>query len=84
MKPIALTDGQLLAIQRAADPLHPEDRGPYLEKVAENEIGDGLVGRVVREAQRQFLRVPEVEPRRALSRWDRDPPRFERASKRAF
>ena len=32
MKPIALTDGQLLAIQRAADPLHPEDRGPYLEK----------------------------------------------------
>jgi hypothetical protein len=88
MKPIALTDGQLLAIQRAADPLHPEDRGPYLEKVAEmlngHEIGDGLVGRVVREAQRQFLRVPEVEPRRALSRWDRDPPRFERASKRAF
>jgi hypothetical protein len=36
------------------------------------------------EAQRQFLRVPEVEPRRALSRWDRDAPRFERASKRAF
>jgi hypothetical protein len=35
MKPIALTDGQLLAIQRAADPLHPQDRGPYLEKVAE-------------------------------------------------
>ena len=50
MKPIGLTDEQLLTIQRAAAPLHPQDRGPYLEKVAEmlngHEIGDGLVGRV--------------------------------------
>ena len=80
MKPIGFTDEQLLAIQRAAGPLQPQDRGPYLEKVAEmlngHEIGDGLVGRVAREAQRQFLRAP--------SRWDRDAPRFERASKRAF
>ena len=70
MKSIGLTDEQLLAIQRAAGPLHPQDRGPYLEKVAELLSG--------------FLRVPEVEPRRALSRWDRDSPRFERVSKRAF
>ena len=88
MKPIGLTDEQLLAIQRAAGPLHPQDRGPYLEKVAEmlngHEIGDGLVARVVREAQRQFLRAPELEPKRGLSRWGRDVPRFERASKRAF
>ena len=48
------------------------------------EIGDGLVGRVAREAQRQFLRAPELEPKRVLSRWDRDAPRFERSSKRAF
>ena len=88
MKPIGLTDEQLLAIQRAAAPLHPQDRGSYLEKVAEllngHEIGDGLVGRAAREAQRQFLRAPELEPKRVLSRWDRDAPRFERASKRAF
>jgi hypothetical protein len=88
MKSIGLTEEQLLAIQRAAGPLHPQDRGPYLEKVAEmlngHEIGDGLVGRVAREAQRQFLRAPELEPRRVQSRWGRDVPRFERASKRAF
>ena len=88
MKPIGLTDSQLLTIQRAVAPLHPQDRGPYLEKVAEmlngHEIGDGLVGRAAREAQRQFLRAPELEPKRVLSRWDRDAPRFERASKRAF
>jgi hypothetical protein len=88
MKPIALTDEQLLTIQRAAGPLHPRDRGPYLEKVAEmlngHEIGDGLVGRVAREAQRQFLRAPELEPKRVQSRWDRDVPRFDKVSRRAF
>ena len=81
MKPIGLTDEQLLTIQRAAAPLHPQDRGPYLEKVAEmlngHEIGDGLVGRVAREAQR-------LEPKRVLSRWDRDVPRFDKVSRRAF
>jgi len=58
----ALTDAQLAAIQQAAAILHPHDRGPYLEKVAEllngREIGDGLVARAAREAQRQFLRTP--------------------------
>ena len=28
MKPIGLTDSQLLTIQRAAGPLHPQDGGP--------------------------------------------------------
>jgi hypothetical protein len=88
MKPIGLTDSQLLTIQRAAGPLHPKDRGPYLEKVAEmlngHEIGDGLVGRVAREAQRLFLRAPEFEPKRVQSRWDRDVPRFDKMSRRAF
>jgi hypothetical protein len=88
MKPIGLTDDQLLTIQRAAGPLHPQDRGAYLEKVVEllsgHEIGDGLVGRAAREAQRQFLRAPELEPRRTPSRWDRDVPRFDKVSRRAF
>jgi hypothetical protein len=89
MKPIGLTDSQLLTIQRAAGPLHPQDRGPYLEKVAEmlnghEIVGDGLVGRICAQCQRMFLRTPELEPTRVPSRWDRDAPRFERASKRAF
>ena len=88
MKPIALTDTQLDQVRRCAEPLNPHDRGPYLEKVAEllngHEIGDGLVARAAREAQGQFLRAPDVGSRRAPSRWDRDAPRFERASKRAF
>jgi hypothetical protein len=33
--PIALTDDQLDIIRRAAEPLHPHDRGAYLETVAE-------------------------------------------------
>jgi hypothetical protein len=89
MKPLALSDEQLLTVQRAAEPLHPHDRGAYLERVAEmlsgHEIGDGLVGRVAREAQRQFLRAPEpTESKPMPSRWDRDAPHFERASKRTF
>jgi hypothetical protein len=61
---------------------------PYLEKVAEmlngHEIGDGLVGMVAREAQRLFLRAPEFESKRVQSRWDRDVPRFDKMSRRAY
>jgi hypothetical protein len=50
MKPLALTDSQMDQVHRCGEPLNPQDRGPYLEKVAElwngHEIGDGLVGRV--------------------------------------
>ena len=88
MKPIALSDSQLDQVYRSAEPLHPHDRSAYLEKVAEllndHEIGDGLVGRVAREAQRLFLRAPEFEPKRVQSRWDRDVPRFDKVSRRAF
>ena len=73
MKPIGLTDEQLLTIQRAA-----------VEMLNGHEIGDGLVGTVAREAQRLFLRAPEFEPKRVLSRWDRDVPRFDKVSRRAF
>jgi hypothetical protein len=46
----------LTAIIRAAQPLHPHDRGAFLEKVAPRlnglQLGDGFVGRVARERQR--------------------------------
>ena len=63
-KPVALTDNQMTAIMRAAEPLQPVDRGPFLERVAARlqaiEIGDGSVGRVCRELQRDYLR-PSVD-----------------------
>ena len=56
---IALTDEQLEIIYRVAGPLHPADRGAYLQVVAEllngHEIGDGVVARAAKEAQRRFM-----------------------------
>jgi hypothetical protein len=73
--PISLTDDQLTVITNAAHPLPPQDRGPFLERVAELlrgvEIGDGSIGRAVREAQREFLRPPAVTDGTAVSRWSR-------------
>jgi hypothetical protein len=62
-KPIALTDDQLATIKQAAQPLHPNDRGPYLERVAgmlqgHQELGDGIVSRAAKAAQSEFLRPP--------------------------
>jgi hypothetical protein len=63
MKPIALTDTQLHTIQQAAAPLNPHDRGPFLQRVAgmlqgQDQLGDGVVSRAAKEAQREFLRPP--------------------------
>jgi hypothetical protein len=80
MKPIGLTDEQLLTIQRTG----LSRRLGSSTAPNGHEIGDGLVGRVVREAQHQFLRVPELEPKKVPSRWDRDAPRFDKVSRRAF
>jgi hypothetical protein len=60
--PLALTDDPLLIIQQHAEPLHPKDRGDYLQRVAAllegHEVGDGLVSRCARAAQREFVRPP--------------------------
>ena len=58
--PIALTDAQRAMITAAAKPRHARDRTPFLEAVAArlhavDEIGDGVVGRIVRELRRSFL-----------------------------
>jgi hypothetical protein len=58
-RPLALTDQQLDAIHRAAWPLGPHDRVPFLEAVAEAlagepTLGDGVVYRVAVQAQRRF------------------------------
>jgi len=53
----------MLAIQRHAEPLHPQDRSAYLQRVAElltgcPEIGDGLLARAARQVQREYFRAP--------------------------
>jgi hypothetical protein len=65
MPPLALTDAQLDAIHRAAWPLAPADRSPFLEAVMqalqqERVIGDGAVYRVAMQMQRKFW-TPPVE-----------------------
>jgi hypothetical protein len=72
MPPLALTNAQLATIQTLAAPLHPRDRGPFLERVAERlrgfeSLGDGLVTRIAREAQREFFKPPNLN---GAARWE--------------
>jgi hypothetical protein len=82
--PIPLSQPQFLAIANAAAALYPADRDPFIAAVAAalegQPIGDGIVGRIIRDTQRQFGHPEPDSP----ARWDWDRPRFERRSKRAF
>lgn len=84
MPPISLTEPQFLAIANAAAALCPSDRDSFYAAVAAELrgrlIGDGVVYSAIREAQVKFH---HPEPERP-SRWHRDRPRSEQASKRAF
>jgi hypothetical protein len=75
---LSLTDEQLAAIRRYAEPLHPHDRGLYLRRVAEllrdRELGDGLVSRIAAQAQAEFRRSPPQingRPHAPGSKWTR-------------
>jgi hypothetical protein len=62
-RPLALSDSQLDAVLRAAAPLQPVDRDAFLVLVAARlrgveMIGDGVVARVCKEAQREFWTRP--------------------------
>jgi hypothetical protein len=58
-KPLHLSDSQLDQILRAAAPLAPEDRSPFLVDVAAalhgQAIGDGAVFRAIREIQGRYF-----------------------------
>jgi hypothetical protein len=63
MTPIALTDEQLDAIFRAARPLAPRERDPFLRDVATAlqdtpAPGDGDIHRAIRVAQRRHFDPP--------------------------
>jgi hypothetical protein len=62
-KPLALTDDQMTAIMHAAQPLAPNDRGAFLEAVAQvlqgqAVIGDGTVHRAIAATQRAHFDPP--------------------------
>jgi len=63
-KPLALSDDQMTAILRAAEPLDPDRRSDFLRDVAAalqgRELGDGLVGRICSEMQRRYLVPPDL------------------------
>ena len=82
--PIPLSQPQFLAIANAAA-LCPADRDPFIAAVAAaleaQPIGDGIIGRIIRDVQCRF---DHPEPEQVPARWERDKPRFERSSKRAY
>jgi hypothetical protein len=58
-----LTDAQGLAILHAARPLQVEERAAFMAALGRlfagrTEIGDGELGRMLRELQRQHFRPP--------------------------
>jgi hypothetical protein len=62
--PLALTDDQMSAVLRAAEPLLPGDRTPFLEALAQalatqRVLGDGLIHRVIADTQRRFFEPPD-------------------------
>jgi hypothetical protein len=58
--PFALTDDELAVVQRFATPLHPNQRGEYLKRVAAlldgHEVGPGLLHRACEQAQLEYRR----------------------------
>jgi hypothetical protein len=68
--PLRLTDDQLAAVLRAAEPLAIGDRGAFLQDVAAalqgQELGDGTVYRAIAQAQRQYYDPPILS---APPRW---------------
>jgi hypothetical protein len=70
--PLRLTDDQLAAVLRAAEPLAIGDRGAFLQNVAAalqgQELGDGTVYRTVAQVQRKYYDPPILGPE---PRWGR-------------
>jgi gluconate kinase len=62
--PLALTDEQMSAVLRAAEPLEPRDRASFLRDVALAlaalaEPGDGSVALVCRAVQARYFDPPD-------------------------
>jgi hypothetical protein len=77
--PLSLSDDEYNAVQAAAAPIHPLQRGAFLKALAgELEqhpvVGPGLVHRLAADIQRRYVIAPErqasvaAEPREQLAR----------------
>jgi hypothetical protein len=60
--PISLSDDQMRVLLDAAQPIARNRRADFLARLAAalrgRELGDGIVGRAIREAQREFYDPP--------------------------
>ena len=84
-KPIRLTDDEMSHVFEAARPLPVERRDAFLQEVASllggcDMVGPGTVHRAILQVQRAHFDPPLDEPR-AVSRWARHEPRYEKISK---
>jgi hypothetical protein len=66
--PIALSDTQLDAIIRACAPLQPDVRNAFLLDLAallqgQELLGDGTIGRLIRELQKKHFDPPQFDER---------------------
>lgn len=63
--PLALSDAELDSIMAAARPIAVDRRDAFLQRVAEllqdeRELGDGVIARACRVAQKEFFDPPEL------------------------
>jgi hypothetical protein len=92
---ILLTDAQITAITNLARPLAPSERVGFFAELFEtllmrrDEVGDGELGRLLRDLHCRYFRPPSDEEaglRRRVSRWQhkltqpRSPPKPRRAT----
>jgi hypothetical protein len=86
--PVVLTRPQFVQVVNAAAPLYPADRDAFISEVAAQlervfPIDDGNLFRAIAAAQVKFGH-PSPPAAASISRWDRERPKFERVSKRAY
>jgi len=77
MSPLALDDGELAIVERFAQPLPPQVRGTFLERVcallAGEVIGPGILHRVCAQAQNELRSPPALDgrPHTGLGKYSR-------------
>jgi hypothetical protein len=77
LKPIALSEAQMLALLAASHPLPAPARPAFLEACAKEiaampELGDGVLHRTIVRVQRMYFYPPDLDGRMPrVSKWER-------------